>query len=147
MSSPLSSASSMWPIMGLWRKSSTGIDRAPLFSVRPNYTENLSSQRETDYYESSRIRSGKTSPAGPRGGKAVLRTTDRGMASAGDGAQQVLSPLGHGYRPLLAGSHVANCNNPPRELFLTEYDGVGRPDPVGLLELRPHAPLPVVQVR
>src|SRR5215203_3397028 len=66
MSSPLSSASSIWAIIGLWRRSSTGIIAAPLDSEHPNYTQSVSPERENDYSESSRIRRGKTSPAGPR---------------------------------------------------------------------------------
>src|SRR5215212_6553213 len=66
MSSPLSSASSIWAIIGLLRRSSTGMIAAPLDSERPNYTQSVSPERENDYSESSRIRRSKTSPAGPR---------------------------------------------------------------------------------
>jgi hypothetical protein len=61
----------MWAIIGLWRRSSTGMIGAPLVGLRPNYTEDRLLERENDYSESSRIGRGKTSPAGPCSAKSA----------------------------------------------------------------------------
>jgi hypothetical protein len=43
MSSPSSSASSMWAIIGLWRKSSTGMKVLLSDNYRPKYTQQVGS--------------------------------------------------------------------------------------------------------
>jgi hypothetical protein len=56
----------MWAIIGLWRKSSTGIGMLLSNRYRPKYTQRPDQERERDYSESSRTRRGNTSPAVPR---------------------------------------------------------------------------------
>jgi hypothetical protein len=66
---------------------------APLFGVRPNYTQNLRPERETIHYESSRITRSKTSRCGfPL--PAFAGTSFAGMT--GDGAARMTTILEQG---------------------------------------------------
>src|SRR5215207_9420710 len=109
MSSPLSSASSMWLIIGLWR-------RSPLASLRTSCTG----------HDVLNVKAATTTALCPTTRDIVgvwSYVWSLHQRSAGDGPDQILRPYGHRHYLLLARSHVPHRADAARELVLAEYGG------------------------